>query len=96
MATRLVSLIREEFNAELQVRVLFESPTVAELSECFKALSDAFVLPPVVPTERTVDIPLSYSQQRLWFIDRLEEGSSAYNAPGKFMLQGKFNEKASV
>src|SRR6185503_9167026 len=52
------------------------------------------VLPPVVPVERTGPLPLSFAQERLWFIDRLEPGSAVYNVPVAWRLGGALDEAA--
>ena len=52
------------------------------------------VLPPVVPVERTGALPLSFAQERLWFLDRLEPGSTAYNIPVAWRLGGALDEAA--
>ncbi|MFL5382886.1 MAG: non-ribosomal peptide synthetase, partial [Longimicrobiaceae bacterium] len=51
-------------------------------------------LPPVVPVERTGALPLSFAQERLWFIDRLEPGSAVYNIPVARRLAGALDEAA--
>jgi amino acid adenylation domain-containing protein len=96
LATRVVSRVRELFGVELPLRALFESPTVAQLS---KAVEDGRrrgvpVVPPVVPTERTGALPLSFAQERLWFIDRLEPGSAVYNIPRAWRLEGALDQAA--
>ncbi|CAA9364638.1 MAG: Polyketide synthase modules and related proteins, partial [uncultured Gemmatimonadetes bacterium] len=83
LATRVVSRIRELFGVELPLRALFEGPTVAELAGRVEDMRRAGVpvLPPVVPAGRTRALPLSFAQERLWFIDRMEPGSATYNMP---------------
>ena len=83
LATRVVARIREVLAVELPLRELFDAPTVAGLAERVEALRRAGqpALPPVVPTGRTGALPLSFAQQRLWVVDRLEPGSAAYNMP---------------
>jgi amino acid adenylation domain-containing protein/non-ribosomal peptide synthase protein (TIGR01720 family) len=83
LATRLVSRIREAFGVELSLRSLFEAPTVAALAgEVAAALRGGrLALPPLTALPRVGPIPLSFAQQRLWFIDRLEPGTAAYNMP---------------
>ncbi|HVG44169.1 MAG TPA: condensation domain-containing protein, partial [Longimicrobium sp.] len=51
-------------------------------------------VPPVVPTERTAPPPLSFAQERLWFIDRLEPGSAVYNVSAAWRLGGALDEAA--
>ncbi|MFL5537410.1 MAG: amino acid adenylation domain-containing protein, partial [Longimicrobiaceae bacterium] len=96
LATRVVSRIREVFAIELPLRALFEGPTVAEMARAVEEMRRAElpVLPPVVPVERTEALPLSFAQERLWFIDRLEPGSAAYNVPGAWRLGGALDEAA--
>jgi amino acid adenylation domain-containing protein len=94
LAALVISSIRELFGVELPVRVLFEGPTVAEVAKAVEEMRRAElpVLPPVVPTERTGALPLSFAQERLWFMDRLEPGGAAYNIPEAWRLGGALNE----
>ncbi|HEX9938624.1 MAG TPA: amino acid adenylation domain-containing protein, partial [Longimicrobium sp.] len=99
LATRVVSRIREVFAVELPLRAVFESPTVADLAERVEEMRRAElpVLPPVVPVvpvERTGTLPLSFAQERLWFLDRLEPGSATYNIPVAWRLAGALDERA--
>jgi amino acid adenylation domain-containing protein len=90
LAIRVVSRVRDALGVELPLRALFEAPTVAELSARVEALRRAElpVLPPVVPVERGGPLPLSFAQERLWFLDRLEPGSAFYNIPAALRLGG--------
>jgi amino acid adenylation domain-containing protein len=91
VATRVISRVREAFGAEVPLRALFEAPTVAGLAERVEALLRAgagVAAPPVVPVLRDGPLPLSFAQQRLWFLDRLQPGSSAYNVPAALRLRG--------
>ncbi|MBW3570023.1 MAG: amino acid adenylation domain-containing protein, partial [Gemmatimonadetes bacterium] len=90
LATRVVSRVRDVFGVELPLRALFEGPTLAELAERVEALRRAGlpVLPPVVPVERTGALPLSFAQERLWFLDRLQPDSASYNVPAALRLRG--------
>ncbi|HEX2079726.1 MAG TPA: amino acid adenylation domain-containing protein, partial [Longimicrobium sp.] len=96
LATRVVSRVHEMFGVELPLRALFERPTVAELAKAVEEMRRAGlpVLPPVVPMERTGALPLSFAQERLWFIDRLEPGSAVYNVPVARRLVGALDEAA--
>src|SRR5207245_2272310 len=78
LATQLVSRIRNALSRELPLRVVFESPTVAGLARELEQQREVENLPPIVPVSRERELPLSFAQQRLWFIDQLEPGSAAY------------------
>src|SRR3712207_4600685 len=96
LATRVVSSVREVFGVELPLRALFEGPTVAELAGRVEEMRRAGlpVLPPVVPVERTGALPLSFAQERLWFLDRLEPGSATYNIFTAWRLGGALDQAA--
>ncbi|HEX8271798.1 MAG TPA: amino acid adenylation domain-containing protein, partial [Longimicrobiaceae bacterium] len=96
LATRVVSRVRQVFGVEVPLRALFEGPTVAELAGRVEALRRAGLptLPPVVPTGRTGPLPLSFAQERLWFLDRLEPGSAVYNIPVAWRLGGALDAAA--
>ncbi|HID54502.1 MAG TPA: amino acid adenylation domain-containing protein, partial [Anaerolineae bacterium] len=91
LATQLVSRVREAFAIDLPLRAIFESPTVAALAEQVEigqrggASTQA---PPLQPVPRTAEMPLSFAQQRLWFLDQLEPGSPFYNIPEALRLTG--------
>jgi amino acid adenylation domain-containing protein len=95
LATRVVSRIREVFGVELPLRALFEGPTVAEMARRVEEMRRAElpVLPPVVPVQRTQP-PLSFAQERLWFLDQLEGGSAFYNLPFALRLRGALDVDA--
>ncbi|MEU9871316.1 amino acid adenylation domain-containing protein [Actinomadura sp. NPDC048021] len=86
-ATRLVSRIRSALGAELPVRALFEAPTAAGLAGRL-AEADGDVRPPLVRAERPDVVPLSYAQQRLWFLNRFEGAPAAFNMPIALRLDG--------
>ncbi|HEX8696157.1 MAG TPA: amino acid adenylation domain-containing protein, partial [Longimicrobium sp.] len=91
VATRMVSRVRQAFGVELPLRAVFEAQTVRALAGRVEALRSGGATPeapPVVPVPRGGELPLSFAQQRLWFIDRLEPGSAAYNLPVALRLRG--------
>ncbi|RKI73405.1 amino acid adenylation domain-containing protein, partial [Corallococcus sp. AB049A] len=88
LATQLVSRIRERFGVDVGVRALFESPTVAALAQRLPDAPEASALPPLRPAEGPGPHPLSFAQQRLWFIDQLDPGSALYNMPAALRLTG--------
>nr|WP_079145896.1 non-ribosomal peptide synthetase [Streptomyces lydicus] len=85
-ATRLIGRIRSVLGVELGVRALFGAPTVAGLLEHLGE-EGAAARPALSARPRPEVLPLSFAQQRLWFLDRLEQ-SPTYNAPFAFRVRG--------
>ncbi|HVR98675.1 MAG TPA: amino acid adenylation domain-containing protein, partial [Thermoanaerobaculia bacterium] len=78
------------FDVELPVRSLFEAPTVAGLAgRIDQAWREGSVqAPPLERVPRDGELPLSFAQERLWFLDQLEPGGTAYNIPAAVRLEG--------
>ena len=98
LATKLVSRIREEFNLALPLRKVFEYPTIVGFAEEIERQVDGSntinsqdIIP--VITQRQ-NLPLSFSQTRLWFLDLLEPNNPAYNIAVAFRLDGDLNIEA--
>lgn len=94
LATQVISRIREVFQVDLPLRSLFESPTISTLLETLeKAMSTGQMLqvPTIKRVQRDGDLPLSFAQQRLWFIDQLEPGSPIYNVHVPVRLIARLN-----
>ncbi|MGZ3461117.1 MAG: condensation domain-containing protein, partial [Archangium sp.] len=91
LATRLVSRVRQAFQVELPLRSLFEAPTLAALAgridEATRA-ARALTLPALRPAPREQPLPLSFSQQRLLFLEELAPGTAAYNVLAPVRLEG--------
>ena len=82
---------------ELPLRALFESPRLSELAvniEQARMVARGLQVPPFAKVSREGELPLSYAQQRLWFIDQLEPGSATYNIPFAVRLSGELDEQA--
>ncbi|MBW8879217.1 MAG: amino acid adenylation domain-containing protein, partial [Acidobacteria bacterium] len=94
LATRVVSRVRSALGRELPLRALFEYPTIAGLSERLPELTGGWLLPPIEVLEERDSLALSYAQQRLWFIDRLEGGTSQYNIPGAMRVRGALDRES--
>ena len=81
LATRLISRIRGSLSVEVSIRSLFEAPSVLLLAGRL-ASSERSLRAPLVPMVRPLDIPLSYAQRRLWFLDRLESTADGIGTQG--------------
>jgi acyl carrier protein len=98
LAIQVISRVRNAFGVEIKVRSIFDAPTAEGLSrkiaEAMRA-GEVVETPPLVRVEREGArgrrAPLSFAQQRLWFIDRLNPGSAVYNIPGAVRLEGGLN-----
>ncbi|HZU31810.1 MAG TPA: amino acid adenylation domain-containing protein, partial [Candidatus Angelobacter sp.] len=86
IAMQLLSRIRAVLGFDLPARTLFDSPTVAQLAEKLGGLAKEQL--PVGPHPRPERLPVSFSQERLWFIDQIEGGSTQYHIPEALRLQG--------
>ncbi|EUA27186.1 amino acid adenylation domain protein [Mycobacterium intracellulare] len=92
LATRLVAVINTSLDAELSVPALFDAPTVGQLA--LRVAGDGGRREPVVAVERPEVVPLSFAQQRLWFIDQLQGPSPIYNIPAALRLSGPLDAEA--
>ncbi|HYP52501.1 MAG TPA: amino acid adenylation domain-containing protein, partial [Pyrinomonadaceae bacterium] len=97
LATQVMSRVRESFQVELPLRALFEEPTVAGLAAVVESAARVEagleVAPPRV-VSRDGELPLSFAQQRLWFLDQLEPGRAFYNIPAAVEMKGDLNVAA--
>ncbi|HWN42411.1 MAG TPA: amino acid adenylation domain-containing protein [Thermoanaerobaculia bacterium] len=97
LGTQLLSRVRDLLGVQLSFTDLFEAPTVEGLSakvEQARAADRLSQVLPLVPMPRGADLPLSFAQQRLWFLDRLEPGNPAYNLAGGLRLSGPLDAAA--
>jgi len=95
IATRMLSRVRDAVQAEVPLAALFEGPTVAELARAVEAaLSGAAPLGRIPRRAADSPIPLSFSQERLWFLDQLAPGGSAYNIARAFDVRGDLDTTA--
>jgi amino acid adenylation domain-containing protein len=94
LAIRVISAIRESFGVELPLAGFFEQPTIAQVAALIDRSERKRALPRITRVDNRESLPLSFSQHRLWLIDRLEGGSPQYNMPAAFELCGVFDEEA--
>ncbi|WP_410586694.1 amino acid adenylation domain-containing protein [Amycolatopsis sp. lyj-23] len=86
LATRLVSRVRSVFGAEVPVRALFEAPTVAAFGRVLTGAGPSRAR--LTPRPRPEVLPLSFAQQRLWFLNRMDNATPAYNVSFSLRLLG--------
>jgi acyl-CoA synthetase (AMP-forming)/AMP-acid ligase II/alpha-ketoglutarate-dependent taurine dioxygenase len=97
LGTQLISRLRQLFAVEVPLPWLFESPTIAELArriETAPQAASACQIPPIQPLPRSGEVPLSFAQQRLWFVDQMDPGLSAYNMPMAVRITGPLDVAA--
>ena len=97
LATQLASRLRDAFGVELPLRRVFESPTLEGQAAAIDQVS-AFGAGavPLAPVPRDQALPLSFAQQRLWFLDQLAPGSAFYNVPAAIRITGPLDVPALV
>jgi amino acid adenylation domain-containing protein len=88
LATQVISRVRDAFTVEMPLRVLFESPTIESFCKRLTSLRHESSIVPMEVVDRSKPLQLSFAQQRLWFINRLEGPSGTYNMPGVLSLEG--------
>ncbi|MGH7927527.1 MAG: condensation domain-containing protein, partial [Candidatus Binatia bacterium] len=97
LATQVISRICQALQRVIPLRALFESSTVAGLAERIEETRRqelGLQALPMLPVSRDKPLPLSFSQQRLWFLDQYEPNSSVYNVPGALRLRGSLDVAA--
>lgn len=95
LATRLLARIRTRFAVELSLAELFDAPTIAQLAALVASRGQhKRDVSAVVPVDRSEALPLSYAQQRLWFLAQLEPDSDAYHMPVVLRFLGKLDVAA--
>ncbi len=93
LVTQVISHIRQTFKLEIPLRLLFECPTIAQLSSQI-GKNNSLPVPEIEPRKQSKNLPLSFAQQRLWFIDQLDANSTAYNMPSILRILGSLNISA--
>ncbi|HSF38968.1 MAG TPA: amino acid adenylation domain-containing protein [Thermoanaerobaculia bacterium] len=95
LETRLASRVRDRFRVELSLAQVFNAPTVAALAAVIEAAGGGEpAAGPLPRAPRDQPIPLSFGQERLWFLDQLEVRSAAYNVPAAVRLRGRLDMPA--
>ena len=91
LATRVVARIRNQFNADVPLRLLFNNPNPAALLQAMASHKQRPASQTIRRRSSTDLPPLSFAQKRLWFLDQLRPGNSTFNLPWLVRLQGDLN-----
>ena len=93
LAVRTVTRLRQELGVEIAIRDLFAYPVLADLARVLESAAPC-ALPPISRVERRERLPLSFAQQRLWFLAQMEGVSEAYHVPFGLRLKGDLDHAA--
>ncbi|NQZ13079.1 MAG: hypothetical protein HRT35_38525, partial [Algicola sp.] len=95
LSVRLASIINADWGLELKIRDIFEAPKLWQLARLVSDWVDqqhqSVKTPSIIAFKNTGELPTSYAQQQLWFIDKMAGGSSDHNMAGALKLEGQFN-----
>ncbi|HEV7517705.1 MAG TPA: condensation domain-containing protein, partial [Thermoanaerobaculia bacterium] len=97
LATQVISRVRETLGIEIPLRRLFEASTLAGFATEVtheRVLGGRLQAPPILPASREGVLPLSFAQERLWFLDELEPGSASYVIPAAILLTGNLDPES--
>ena len=93
LAVRVVTRVRQALNVEIAIRDLFAYPVLTDLARLLHGSAHA-ELPPIVLADRSKPLPLSFAQQRLWFLTQMEGVSEIYHIPFGIRLKGTLDRVA--
>ena len=96
LATRIISRCRQRFQVDVPLKLLFDSPTIETLALLITQNENKQCAPLIEPAPANTPIPLSFAQQRLWFIEQLNPGNVAYLIPGAFKISGTLNMECFI
>ncbi|MEU9191384.1 amino acid adenylation domain-containing protein [Streptomyces sp. NPDC048484] len=95
LATQVLSRVRDVFGAEVPLAALFDQRTVRGLAGVVEGrATQGEAPPPILAVDRDEPLPLSFAQQRLWFLNQMEPGSAEYNAPSSMKWSGALDVRA--
>jgi amino acid adenylation domain-containing protein len=97
ISIQMLARVEKVFHREIELRAIFEFPVLKDFSGYVDQLTgpaQAATLQPILPTSRDGNLPLSFAQQRLWFLAQMEGASAAYHIPFGLHLKGDLNRTA--
>jgi amino acid adenylation domain-containing protein len=92
LAMRVVAGIKTSLDTQVPVRAVFDAPSVRQLALRIGGAPSR--LAPLITVERPAQVPLSFAQSRLWFLNRFEGGVATYNIPTAFRISGALDVEA--
>lgn len=90
-AMQIVSRIKDQYHIDLPLWELIENPTIAQISKILQEKTETQSFPPPRPVSRQKRLPMSFSQERLWFLDRMMEGKLPHTIPLCLSISGPLN-----
>ncbi|MCG7549005.1 non-ribosomal peptide synthetase [Pseudoalteromonas sp. Of7M-16] len=93
LAMRLLNEIKAQCGVSLSLKQIFANPSVAELAMCIEAQDTSIDIAPLHHVPDQTQSPLSFAQQRIWFIDRMQGHSEQYNLQGVYKLAGELDHQ---
>jgi amino acid adenylation domain-containing protein len=93
LAVRVVSRVRQALGVEAEIRDLFARPVLADFARGLENAAQTEATA-IVPVERSGPLPLSFAQQRLWFIEQMEGVGATYHLPMRLRLRGSLDRGA--
>ncbi|HEU0016243.1 MAG TPA: amino acid adenylation domain-containing protein, partial [Longimicrobium sp.] len=93
LAVQVVSRVRQVLEVEAELGGLFTRPVLADFARELETAARA-ELPPIEPAPRDGRLPLSFAQQRLWFLEQLGSLGGTYHVPGRLRLRGELDRAA--
>ncbi|MGY2378648.1 condensation domain-containing protein, partial [Pseudomonas sp. SDO524_S393] len=94
LAMRVVSRLRQVLEREVPLKLVFEQPRLQGFVAALASDSGAPLAPPLLAVERDQPLPLSYAQERQWFLWQLDPHSAAYHIPSALRLKGALDSAA--
>jgi amino acid adenylation domain-containing protein len=95
LAVQVISRVRQVLEVEVELGALFTRPVLGDFARALETAARA-ELPPIEPAPRGGSVPLSFAQQRLWFLEQMGSLGSTYHVPGRLRLRGELNRAALV
>ncbi|HET7462386.1 MAG TPA: amino acid adenylation domain-containing protein [Longimicrobium sp.] len=93
LAVRVISRVRQVLEVDAALRELFDRPVLGDFARALRTAARA-ELPPIEPAPRDGGVPLSFAQQRLWFLEQLGDLGSTYHIRAPLRLRGALDRAA--